>query len=186
MAAFTIFAIGSAVSAGLSAWQAHQAGNAETRAGEAERDAAFSQADLADVNAAQADLQAQDALSRGELEVARYDEGVRGVLGAQTAAFAGGNIDVHWGSPDAVARDTRRLAELDELTIRSNASREALGYRTEASDLRARAGIARKTGRFAAAAGRARGAASTLAGVNTILSTGSSLVEAKYGYTWRH
>lgn len=185
MAAFTAFAIASAVGAAVSAKQSHDAGQASKRAGAAEQEAANSQAALDDYNANVALEQASDAMARGKETEARYKDGVNQVLGAQKAGYAGGNIDVTSGSAVDVANDARRLAELDIATIRTNTAREAMGYTVQAHDLSARAAIARKTGKYQAEAGVAAAAQGNLAGFSTALGTTTSLLQAKYGYLWR-
>lgn len=169
------------------------AGEAEQRAAEATARAAESTAQLAEYNAAVAELQARDAEQRGALEANRYRAMVRQVIGAQRAGFAAGNIDVGYGSAVDVQTDTAFLGELDALTIRTNAAREAWGYRVEAADLRQRAVIARQEGaamieqgRLARAAGLAQGRAArtqgNLGAAATLLNTAGSLLMARYGF----
>lgn len=62
------------------------------------------------------------------------------LLGAQKAAFAGGNIDISTGSPLDVFADTARMGELDALTLRYNAETEARGLRQTAHAFGAEAG----------------------------------------------
>jgi len=159
-----------------------KAGRAARRAGEAERQAAESQAELIDYNAAVADLQGQDAIERGAEEEARFRQRIRGTIGAQRAAFASSNIDVGFGSAVDVQADAAFLGELDALTIRTNAAREAWGYRVESADLRRRADIARREGVMLEAAGRERQTQANLGAVGTLVGTGASLLEQRYGF----
>lgn len=184
MAAFTTaFLIGlAAASATTSAVGSIKAGRASKRAGEAERDAANAQADLADTNAAVADRQAADAIARGAEEERRFRDTVAGIVGAQRAGFAASNVDVGSGSALLTQRDAEHLGNLDALQIRSNAEREARGFRDEGVDLRQRAVIARRTGVYAEAAGRAAAGQHYAGAVSTILGTTASLVEARYGF----
>lgn len=159
-----------------------KAGGAAKRAGEAERRAAESQAELLDYNAAVADLQAQDAIERGGEEEARFRQRIRATIGAQRAGFAASNIDVGYGSAVDVQADAAFLGELDALTIRTNAAREAWGYKVEATDIRKRAEIARREGVMLEAAGRERQSQARLGAVGTIAGTGATLLQQRYGF----
>lgn len=81
---------------------------------------------------------ASDAILRGQVEedVTRQ-KGFR-LKGAQRAAFGASGVDVATGSPLDVLADTAGLSELDAVTIRNNAAREAWGYENQAMNLRLR------------------------------------------------
>lgn len=179
MAVMTAIAIGSLA---LGAYQSYRKGKAEKKAGEAGQAAANSQADLADYNAAVATVQADDAIARGAEEESRFRSGVRGMIGAQRAGFAGGNIDVGYGSAADVQGDVAFLGELDALTIKTNAAREAWGYKVQAEDLRKRATIARKTGVMVAATGRENATGAYLSGATSLVTGAANLYQAKYGF----
>lgn len=181
MAAFTALAIATLVSAGVSAYQQHKAGQAQKKAGESEQASAESQAQLSEYNAAVADVQAADAEVRGEIDANRFRARTRGIIGEQRAGFAAGNIDVGFGSAVDVQADAAFLGELDALTVRTNAAREAWGMRVEGEDLRKQAEIQRKEGANAAAAGSERATQANWAAGGTLLNAGTSLVLAKYG-----
>ncbi len=172
---------------------AQRQGEAEERAGLAAQRAAESQAQLAEYNAAVADLQAKDALQRGDLDAQRYRSRTRVLVGEQRAGIAAGNIDVGYGSAVDVQADATFLGELDALTVRTNAAREAWGYRVEAEDLRTRAEIARQEGAAAAEAGRfgrqaayeygkGQRSAGRFGAATTLLGAGTSLLESRYGF----
>lgn len=187
----------SQVKAGKAAEQAAQRqGDAEERAGLAAQRASDSQAQLAEYNAAVADVQAKDATARGELDAQKFRQRTRALIGEQRAGIAAGNVDVGYGSAVDVQADAAFLGELDALTVRTNAAREAWGYRVEAEDFRQRADIARQEGEAAKQSGQFNkqaayeygagqksaakwGAATTLVGV------GSSLLESRYGFSRR-
>lgn len=174
-----------ALSAGGSAVNAVgqvKAGKAAKKAGELEQAASESAAGISDYNAHVAELQAADAVTRGQLEEQRYRTQVRGIVAGQRAGLAGANVDVNSGSALDVAADAATLGELDALTIRTNAARQAWGFQVQAVDDRNRAKVTRQTGVAQAAAGREREAASKVAAVGTILGGGYSLIEAKYGF----
>lgn len=157
MAIGTAVAIGLAIYGASTAIQATgqiKAGNAAKRIGE--------------FNARVAEAQAEDALERGALDEQRFRQGVRVLIGSQRVGFAGQNVDVGSGSAVDVQADAAFLGELDALTIRNNAAREAWGFRVQAEN-------ARMGGSAAAMASR-WGAASTIVGA------GGSLFMAKYGF----
>lgn len=164
------------------AYSAYRAGKAAKASGAASQAAANSQADLADYNAAVADVQAQDAVTRGAQDEARFRSGVRGMVGTQRAGFAAGNIDVSSGSAVDVQADTAYLGELDALQIKTNAAREAWGYTVQAQDLRKRAEIARKTGVFLEATGRTQATTAYVAGATSLVTGAANLYSAKYGF----
>lgn len=184
MGAFTTTAllITGAVAAGVSAYGQVRAGDASRRAGEREQEAANSQADLQDYNAEIADLQAADAIARGVEEEQRYRTSVRGIIGSQRAAFAGGNIDVGFGSALDVQEDAAYLGELDALQIRTNAAREAWGYKVQAEDLRRRGTITRREGRNLREAGREGQTQQRIGALGTVLGAGNSLLQQRYGF----
>lgn len=182
MAAFTALALG-LLAAGTTAKVVGdiKAGNAAEREGAAQQQVQESEAQLADYNASIADQQARDSIERGADEEARFRTSVRGMIGSQRAGFAAGNIDVSYGSAVDVQADAAFLGELDSLTIRTNAAREAWGYKVNATDLRQQADIARKGGRAALEAGRVRKSASRWGAASTLLGGGTSLLQARYG-----
>lgn len=157
------------------------AGNAAKRAGEKGQEASESSAQLMDFNADVADLQARDALERGAEDESRFRTQVRGAIGAQRAGFAAANIDVGFGSAVDVQADAAMLGELDALTIRTNAAREAWGYKVQATDLRKRGEITRKEGLNLAESGRLGQTASRWGAGASLLGTAGSLLAAKYG-----
>jgi hypothetical protein len=183
--ALTIGLIASGVGTGISTVGAIKSGNAQKRAGEAQQRAANSQADLLEVNASIAEIQAADAISRGAEEEQRYRSVIRGAIGSQRAGFAAGNINVSTGSAVDVQADAAMLGELDALTIRTNAAREAWGYKVEAFDHRKRAEITRREGVMAAESGRAMQSASRWQAGSTLFSAGGNLLERAYGFGGR-
>jgi hypothetical protein len=170
------------------------AGAASTAAGVHAQESAESQAGLSDYNAQVADLQAQDALDRGTVAEDQYRVGVRGMIGKQRADIAGGNIDVGSGSAVDVQHDAAFLGELDALTIRTNAAREAWGFKVQSQDLRTRAAITRKEGAYAAETGATEGATQVASGnaansaakwamAGTLVGAGGSLLAQRYGFS---
>lgn len=182
MLALTLAGIGTGTSAVGQIRAGRAANKANAAAGLAQQGAAESQAQLADYNAHVADLQAQDAVARGGLDESRFRQGIRQVVGSQRAGFAAGNVDVGFGSTVDVQADSAFLGELDALTIRTNAAREAWGYKVQSEDQRRRAEILRKEGAAAAAAGNVKAGGQILGPVSTVIGGTASLLEAKYGF----
>lgn len=95
------------------------------------------QSKVAGNNAAIMARNAAAATSAGE-----YAEGVSRIRTSQKVAqqqvgYAGSNIDVGSGTPQAVKRGTEGVGEAEALAIRYNAAREAYAYQSEASQARA-------------------------------------------------
>ena len=181
MAAFTALAIAALAGTAVSAYGQLKAGDQAKKAGEAGQAAANDQGALADFNASVADLQASDAIARGTEAENRFRAGVRGIIGSQRATIASGNVDVGFGSALDVQGDAAKLGELDALTIRTNAAREAWGYKVQAEDLRRQGAISRKEGVNLAAAGKSGQTQARLGAAGTLLGTGVSLLETRYG-----
>lgn len=185
MAGLTLTAISLGLAAAGTATSVYgqvKAGQAARAAGQAQKKASESQAQLADFNASVADLQAKDAIERGSEAESKFRTTIRSAIGAQRAGIAAGNIDVGFGSAVDTQADAAFLGELDAMTIRTNAAREAWGYKVQSQDLRKRAEIARKEGVYLEAAGRERQGASNLGAVGSLIGGGASLLQMKYGF----
>lgn len=166
----------------VQAYGARRQVQSAVRVGELEQEAAEDQAGLFEFNAAVAEAQAADAIVRGQEERSRFRAGVKALIGSQRANYAGSNVDVGVGSALDVQADAALLGELDEITIANNAAREAWGFTVEAEDHRRRAQITRKTGRYAAEAGRINAGSIKIGAVGNILGSGTSLLAARYGW----
>lgn len=119
-----------AVSAAASAYGAYQ-----TSAGA--KDQAKFQSAMAKNNAIMAENQAQDASNRGGEEAARIAAQAARVRSRQIATAAGSGIDIQSNSVQSQLEDTDFLSEMDRATVRSNAARQAWGFRVEADNLNA-------------------------------------------------
>jgi len=185
MAALTALMIGSMIYGAVSSTVSHvKAGNAAKRAGEAAQDSSNDQAALETYNAQVAALQAQDATVRGAEDEARFRTGVKLLIGSQRAGIAAGNIDVGFGSALDVQADSAFLGELDALTIRTNAAREAWGYKVQGEDLTRRAAILQKEGVQQAKAGKEGQSASRWAAAGTVVGAvgDASMLARQYGF----
>ena len=94
----------------------------------------------------QAELQARDAIQRGQKQELRLRQRGRKLIGAQRTALAAQGIEIGPG----LFQETAALTELDAITIRNNAAREALGLRLGEVELGSRARITEQVARFQA------------------------------------
>lgn len=120
-----------------------------------------------DRNAQLAELQAQDAIERGQVEETKSRRQTEQVIGRQRVSLAAQGVDINKGSALDVQADAAYLGELDALTIRNNAAKEAWGYRVQAQDYRYRGKVAQREGQFGA--------------FKTILGSTGSFLLGKYG-----
>lgn len=90
-----------------------------------------------------AEFEAQDAIERGKVTEQRARIATRQLLGEQRARTAANNISVNTGSAVAIQAETAMLGELDALTIRENAAREARGLRQDAANFGGQARLTR-------------------------------------------
>lgn len=120
-----------------------------------------------DQNAQIADYQAEDALARGRVNEKMMRRQTEQTIGSQRAGLAAQGVDINRGSALETQASAAYLGELDALTIRNNAAKEAWGYRVQAQNLRNQGTIAKRDGTFGA--------------FNTILGSTGSLLLSKYG-----
>lgn len=137
--------------------------NAYSRLGGARRD-------LANYNANVAEVMAADALARGREAEIRHRQGTRKLIGSQRAAFAASGVDISDADSTAVNvfADTAALSEIDALTIRSNAAREAWGHRAKAREFAAQGQIYEYEGDQRA--------------IGEVLGSAGSVMGARYGF----
>jgi len=128
------------------------------------------QAQVARYNAEIAEQSAKWAEDRGEVLKTTQGLKTRATVGAQVASQAASGIDVGGETAGKVRSATTTLGMLDELTIGSNAAREAYGLRTtewseeqKAKLLDAEAASAKKAGETALETSLLSGASSILA-----------------------
>lgn len=111
------------------------------------------QARVAENNAQLNEFSARDAIIRGREEEKKQRRQASLLQSEQRAAAAANGIDIGFGSTLDNALDTAMLGELDALTVRSNAYREAYDFRVGASNNRADAELTRLEGSNAESAG---------------------------------
>lgn len=137
--------------------------NQRKQASAAEAQGAYEGAALRQ-NASLADAQAADAISRGQVEESRYRLGTRQQIGSTRAGLAAQGVDLGSGSALDVQASEASIGELDALTIRNNAAREAWGFNVDALNFRQQAKLAEFGGKQAAAGYRAQSVSTLLTG----------------------
>jgi hypothetical protein len=109
------------------------------------------QAQVAENNKIMAERAAQRAEEAGDMAAQQARARARALIGRQRAVLAGSGGDVGVGSALDITGDTAMFGELDALTIRSNARRDAEGYRAAGANFQADADLARARGSSALA-----------------------------------
>jgi len=133
----------------------------QIQAGQQAQAAANYNAAVARNNEIIAGRQAEDALKRGQVAEDEQRRRTRAMAGTQRAALAASGVQLDQGSPVDILSDTAQFGELDALTIRNNAEREAYGYRVQGMNFGAEAGL-QQSRASSAMTSAAIGAGSTL------------------------
>lgn len=116
----------------------------------AQRDQGKYEQEVANQNAKIADMQAENAKQIGNIEEERQRARVRQQIASQRVAFAANNVDAATGTAAEVLGDTAGFGYADATQIRSNALREAWGYKVDATNSRSRGRAARYNGSMGA------------------------------------
>jgi hypothetical protein len=130
---------------GMTAGLAFMAGGTAFSAVSQRKQGQYSQ-QLQNINAGFADVQAEDAVARGAEQEQRFRTQIKQQIGTARASYASQNVDVGVGTPVDVQASIAYMGELDALTIRNNAAREAWGYKVEAYNHRMQGTLDRYTG----------------------------------------
>jgi len=86
---------------------------------------------IAETNRRLAEMRAEDALKRGHEAEAVSRGRTKKLIGSQRAALAAQGIRVDYGSAQDIQQEAADIGELDALSIRTNALREAFGAKSE-------------------------------------------------------
>lgn len=170
----TLLMIASTAVAGYGQMQQSAAAQA---AANAQAQAMNYNAQVAEMNAQISDRRAKDALERGAEEEKKFRLKAAQLQGRQRAALAANGVDLTFGSPLDEMVDTATLAELDALTIRSNAAREAYDFEVQAVNQRAGANLERMGAQGALAEGRAAKTAGWLNFGSTVLGGATDIMK---------
>lgn len=114
------------------------------------------------------DRQAEDAIKRGEAEEDEHRRKVASIKADQRVGFASRGIDLGSDNVLDTLSDTAMLGELDALTIRNNAQREAYGYRVQGMNYEASAGNNMLASKNAKSASRTGMSSTLLSGASTV------------------
>jgi hypothetical protein len=129
---------------------------------------------IAEANRQFAEYQAEDAIERGKETERNFRLGVKKAIGGTRVNLAAQGIDIASGSALEIQEDMAALAEVDAITIKNNARREAFGYKTQALNIQAQSNINYNT------AQAMRYNTLLTGGVNVVSKVGAAGVD--YGY----
>lgn len=148
-----------------------QQGNAAKKQGEYN-------AQVANNNAILAERQAADAEARGRTEERQKRLDSSRLEGEQRATMSANNVVLGSGSAADVLEFTAGQNELEALNIRSAAERQAVGFRSEANNYRASAGLSLAEGRNAKTASFYKAGGSLLSGASQAANMGYTFKKA--------
>lgn len=134
------------VTGGIAAMGMMSIGSAYSQSKAQQSQADFTAAQYAE-NQKIAGVESDDAVMRGDLKASQADKQMKAQVGAQRVAAAAGGVEVTSGSALELQSDTEAQGQLNMLTIKNNAWREAWGYKMQAASDGA-------MGNFAALAGK--------------------------------
>ncbi len=115
-------------------------------------------------NAAVAKQNATFAGQEGAANAANEQQKTRAAIGSIRASQAANGIDVNKGSAVDVRSSAAELGELNAITIRSNAARQAYGFQTQASSDMAQSKLDKQEAGYDTTAGYMKGATTLLSG----------------------
>lgn len=133
-------ATGSLIMAGSSIAGGFANSSAQRAQGEYARNQAYQ-------NALNAEAQAADAERRGEKDAQQIRRQTRNLVGDQRVAAAAAGLDVNAGSVGDVQGEAMAMGEADVATAKTNAWREAWGFKSQASSYRAGGDAALRSGK---------------------------------------
>jgi hypothetical protein len=119
-------------------------------------------------NAILQDNNSRTAILAGDEQALQAGRRSAAIIGAQRAAFAAGGVDPNTGSAADVQDSQAGKGELDQLTIRNNAARQAYGFDVAATSDRAQAELGDANAGMLSTAGTMQGFGSLLSGVSSV------------------
>lgn len=159
------------VGTGISVYGAMQTANAQSKAADA-------QAQQARNNAILAGRAADDATARGDIAAQQKANQTNQLLGQQRVGLAANGVDPNSGSALDLQSDVAGNGELDQLTIKSNAAREAAGYQAQGMNYSTQASIDEADSQNALSAGALKATSSLIGGAGSVA---SSWYQFQYG-----
>lgn len=146
--------------------------------GLSEQGAANAQKNIARNNADIAEQNAQLVMQSGESQVANIGMRNKAQSGAIKTAQASSGVDLSSNNSKDVRTSQQALGLYDTMTARSNAAREAFGYKTKAQDFRNEAALAKTRANQAMWAAGMKAASSLAGGANNAMSAYKAATEA--------
>jgi hypothetical protein len=134
----------------------------------AQKKAAEYQSQVAQNNAQLASQQANQTMAAGDQAAANEGLKARAQVGAIKAAQGASNVDVNTGSALDTRASAAELGELNAMTVRSNASKQAYGYQTNATSDLAQAGLYKMQAQQAPTAGLLNASGSLLSSASGV------------------
>lgn len=132
----------------------------------AEQSAANAQKRIARMNAEISEGNAASTMAAGESEAERFGMKAKADAGAIKTHQAASGVDINSGSAVDVQDSHRALSMFDTMTIKSNAAREAYGFKVKALDFRNEAAMAKARANSAMIAGVFNATSSLLSGAS--------------------
>lgn len=132
------------------------------KSGNAQYQAGMYQAAISENNAKLAEQQAAESIQQGRVEEMQVRRDAAMLRGNQRATLAALGQVVDEGTAASIVEDTLVQGQVDALTTRRNAQREALGFRIQAQDFRNEAQLNRMGAKSARTAGFYNAGASLL------------------------
>ena len=136
--------------------------------GQAQKAAADYQAQIATMNSQIAQQNANNATQVGEQQQINQQMKTRATVGGILAAQGANNLDVNSGSQLDVKTSAQEMGQLDALTIRNNASRQAWNYEVQGATDTAQAGLYNSEGSSDQLAGFLNAGSSLLSGASSV------------------
>lgn len=132
-----------------------------------------SAADAAEANAKMAELQAQSEIASGQREEQKVRLNTAQLKGAQRASMAANGIDLGEGTANQIQTSTDYMGEVDALTVRQNAVKNASDARMQGANYQNEARTDRAT---------ARAINPSNAAFSSLLGTASDVSAKWYGF----
>lgn len=156
-----------AISIGASVAAAGVGAYGAIKKGQAEHAAAEYNAQVSQQNAAIARENALIAEQSGEAQASISLQKTRATIASTTAQQAASGVSVNSGSYTDVRSSEREIGELDAMNIRSNAAREAFGYKVKATSEENEAILSKFEGEESEKAGYISAGATLLGGASS-------------------
>lgn len=157
----TVGAIGAGLSGITSAVGAEESASAQQKTAAYQAQVAANNEQIAKNDASQTEAAGESAVEQSGLKT-------KATVGAIKADQAASNIDVNSGSAVDVRSSASALGELDALTIRGNAEKQAYGYETAATGFSGQQALAQSEASQAPIAGGISAAGSLLSGASGV------------------